>query len=132
LARAGIPQSNQIVAGDDIFASGQFENERLIERWDGGEVESVETLHRRKMRGADAPLDNPPFAIDEFELGEAQQIARMIEGLARRLGGDFVIFAQEGGQFELAQMMREQQLGRRRAGGRRGRRHAALPDMSAI
>jgi hypothetical protein len=44
------------------------------------------------MRGADAPLNHAPFAIDEFELGEAQQIARMIESLARRLGGDFVIF----------------------------------------
>jgi hypothetical protein len=110
----------------------EFENERLIERRDGGEVECVETFHRRKMSGADAPLNHASFAIDEFELGEAQQIARMIEGLARRLGGDFVIFAQEGGQFELAQMMREQHLRRHRAGGRRGRRHAALPETRAI
>jgi hypothetical protein len=46
------------------------------------------------MRGADAPFDHAPFAIDELELGEAQQIARMIAALARGLGGDFVILAQ--------------------------------------
>ena len=69
LAGAGITQSNEIVAGDDILVSGQFKDERLVERRDGGDVERVETLHRRKMRGADAPLDHAPFAIDEFELG---------------------------------------------------------------
>ena len=58
-----------------------------------GEVERVETFHRRKMRGADAALDHAPFAIDEFELGEAQKIAVMVEPLAGGLGGDLVIFA---------------------------------------
>jgi hypothetical protein len=71
--------------------------------------------------------DHAPFAIDEFEFGEAQKIAGMIEPFAGGLGGDFVIFAQEGRELELAQMMREQDLGRRRVGGRSGGRHAALP-----
>ena len=48
------------------------------------------------MRGADAPLDHAPFAIDEFELGEAQKEADMVETFACRLRGDFFIFAQEG------------------------------------
>jgi hypothetical protein len=46
---------------------------------DGGEVECVETLHRRKTRGADAALDHAPFTIDEFKLGKAQAEADMIE-----------------------------------------------------
>jgi hypothetical protein len=33
------------------------------------------------------------FTIDEFELGEAQKIAVMVEPLAGGLGGDLVIFA---------------------------------------
>jgi hypothetical protein len=58
LSRAGITQSDDVLAGDDKFAARELENERLVERRDGGEVESVETLHRRKMRGADAALEN--------------------------------------------------------------------------
>jgi hypothetical protein len=42
------------------------------------------------------------------------------------------MFGQEGRQFELMQMMREQNLGRRRAGGKSRGRHAALPEMRAI
>ena len=34
------------------------------------------------MRGADAALDHTPFAIDEFEFGETQQEADMIETFA--------------------------------------------------
>ena len=41
----------------------------------------------------------------------------MIEALAGGVGGELFILAQEGRQFELAQMMREQDLRRRRAGG---------------
>ena len=83
LSRAGITQSNNIVAGDEIFAAREFECQRLVERWNGGEVERVETFHRRKMRGADAALDHAPFAIDEFEFGEAQEEADMIERPSR-------------------------------------------------
>jgi hypothetical protein len=64
LSRAGITQSNNIVAGDEIFAAREFENKRLVERWNGSEVERVETLHRGKAGGADAALDHAPFAID--------------------------------------------------------------------
>jgi hypothetical protein len=56
---------------------------------DDGEVERVEAFHRRKMRGADAALDHAPFAIDEFEFGETQQKADMIEPLARGLCGEY-------------------------------------------
>ena len=75
LTGAAVAESNNIVVGDDIFTTGQFENKRLVERWNGSEVERVETLHRGKAGGADAALDHAPFAIDEFELGEAQQEA---------------------------------------------------------
>jgi len=113
-------------------AVAESNNERLVERWNGSEVERVETLHRGKVGGADAALDHAPFAIDEFELGEAQQEADMIEPLARGLCGDFFIFAQEGRQFDLTQMMGEHNLRRRRAGSRSRRRHAALPETRTI
>jgi Fusaric acid resistance protein family len=59
-------------------------------------------------------------------IGETQQEADMIETFACRLCGDLFIFAQEGRQFELTQMMGEQNLRRRRAGNRSRRRHAAI------
>src|ERR1700732_5337567 len=132
LSRAGITQSNNIVAGDEIFAAREFECQRLGERWNGREVERVESFHRRTTRGADAAFDRALFAIDEFELGEAQKEADMIEPLARGLCGDLFIFAQEGRQFELTQMMGEQNLRRRRAGNGSRRRHAALPETRTI
>ena len=109
-----LPKSDNVVAGDDIFATGEFENERFVERGNGGEVECVEALHRRETGGADAALDHASFAIDEFEFDEPQQEADMVETFARRLGGDLLIFAQDGRQFELSQMMREQYPWRRR------------------
>src|SRR4030095_13428694 len=63
LARAGIAQGDDILAGGDIFATCEFENERLVERRNGGEVESVETLHRRGARGAGAARGPAPFSI---------------------------------------------------------------------
>jgi hypothetical protein len=84
------------------------------------------------MRGTDAPFDHPPFAIDEFELSEAEKEPDMIETFARGLCGDFFIFAQEGRQFELAQMMDEQNLRWRRARGRSRCHYAALPEMRTM
>lgn len=69
---------------------------RESERRDGGEVERVETLHRRKAGGTNAALERAPFTIDEFRFSEAQEEAYMIELLARGLGGDLFILAQEG------------------------------------
>src|ERR1700726_3995687 len=56
LSGAAVAQSDDVLAGDDKFAAREFENERLVERRDGGEVECVETLHCREAGGADAAL----------------------------------------------------------------------------
>src|ERR1700737_523947 len=95
LAGAAVAESNNIVVGDDIFTTGQFENERLVERWNGSEVERVETLHRGKAGGADAALDHAPFAIDEFEFGETQKIAGMIEPVTGGFPGNLATLARE-------------------------------------
>ena len=128
LAGATVAEGDDVVAGDDIFAAREFENEWFVERRNGGEVECVETLHRWKTGSADAALDHAPFTIDEFKLGKAQEEADMIETLAGGFGGELFILAQEGRQFELSQVMREQNLRRRRACGRSRCRHAALPE----
>jgi hypothetical protein len=83
---------------------------------------AVKSNVSKLFTAADAALDHAPFAIDEFEFGETQQKADMIEPLARGLCGDLFIFAHEGRQFELTQIMGEQNLRRRRAGNRSRRR----------
>jgi hypothetical protein len=75
------------------LASRQFERERLIERGNGGEVERVEALHRRKLSCPDATLDHASFAIDELELDEAQEEADMIETLTGGFRGDFLVLS---------------------------------------
>jgi len=127
LAGAAIAQSDDVFAGDNILAAREFENERLVERRDGGKFECVETLYDREASRTNAAFDHAPFTIDEFEFGEAQEEADMIKTFARRLRSDLFIITQEGRQFELAQMMREQNLRRRRIGWRRGGRQAAHP-----
>jgi hypothetical protein len=128
----GITQSNNIVAGDEIFTAREFECQRLAERWNGGEVECVETLHHRKTGSADAALDHAPFTIDEFKLGKAQEEADMIETLAGGFGGELFILAQEGRQFELTQMIGRAEPAAAPGWQQEPRRHAALPEMRTI
>ncbi len=52
------------------------------------------------------------FAIDQFELDEPQQIARVIRAVACALAGHLVILAQHGGQLQLLEVMGKQHLRR--------------------
>src|SRR5277367_3838827 len=58
LARAGVAKRDDVVAAQDVFAAGEFENQHLVEAGNGREVECVEALHRGKARLTDAPFDN--------------------------------------------------------------------------
>ncbi len=73
----------------------------------------VERLYRREARLADAALDHAPFAIDELQLDQAHQIARVIEPFGGAKGRDFVVLAQDGRQLQLLEMMGEQYFRRR-------------------
>jgi len=60
----------------------------------------------------DAALDHPAFPLDQFEFGQAQQIAGMVNALSGALLGELVVFAQERRQLERLEVMGEQKLGR--------------------
>src|SRR6516165_5888674 len=53
----------------------------LVERRDRREVETVQALHRREPCLLNAALDHPPFPVDQFEFGQAQQVTRMVDTL---------------------------------------------------
>ncbi len=73
-------------------------------------------------RGLDATFDHPSLAFDQLELAEPQQILRVIFALGRALPGQFGIFAVEGRQAELLEVVLQQNL--------RCIRHAAAPVSS--
>src|SRR5215471_209578 len=60
----------------------------------------------------DAALDHPLFPVDQFEFGQTQQVAGMVDALGGTLLGKFVVFAQEGRQLERLEVMGEQKLRR--------------------
>ena len=87
-----------------------------------GKVEAVQALDCREARLADAPLDHPSLAIQQLQLGEAQQIGAMVDALGRTLSSQLVVLAQEGRQLERLEVMRQQELGHIA--------HAALPSRA--
>ena len=87
-----------------------LQDQGLVERGDRREIETVEALHCREPCLLDAALDHAALPLDQFEFGQAQQVAGVVDTLGGALPGELVVFAQERRQFEGLEMMREQQL----------------------
>jgi hypothetical protein len=58
----------------------------------------------------DAALGGPSFAVQQLQLGHAQQVAWIVHLLDRALPRHLVVLAQDGGQPQLLQVMFQQQL----------------------
>ena len=112
LAGAGVADRDDVLAPRDVFRAGEFQHQGLVERGERQEVKAVEAFDGREPGLLDAPLDHPPFPLDQFELGKAQQVAGVVDAFAGTLPGKLVILAQEGRQLERLQVMGEQKLGR--------------------
>jgi hypothetical protein len=54
-----------------------------------------QALHRREAGLTDAPLDQPPLTVDQLELAQAQQIARVVDALGGAPAGQLVVFPEE-------------------------------------
>ena len=65
---------------------------------DGQEVEGVERCGRGEARGSDAPLDQAPFAVDEFQFDQTQQVADAVDALLGALLRHALVLAQAGRQ----------------------------------
>jgi hypothetical protein len=96
------------LAALDAFTAGELEDQGLVEAGDGLEVQAVETFDDGKARRLDAPFDHAALAVDELQLGQAQQEARVVQGLGGTVAGKLLVLAQEGRQLELLEVMREQ------------------------
>jgi len=111
LSRAAVADSNHILSASDVLAAGKLQHQCLVERRDRLELETVQILDRREPRLLDAALDHPLFPVDQLELGQAQQITRVVDASGSALLGKLVVFAQEARQLECFQVMDQQKLG---------------------
>ena len=127
LARATGAESNNVLAPLDPFAPGQFQHLHLVELRDGREVEAVQAFDGREPGGLDAPLDHPPFPVDQFQFDEPGEISDMVHAFRRTLPGQLLMLAQECRQLESLEVMGKQDF--------RGVAHAtpsALTDSSRM
>ncbi len=73
-------------------------------------LKSKLSRHGGKARRLDAAFDHAALAVDQLQLGQAQQKARVVHVLCGTEAGNLLMLAQEGRQFELLEMMGEQDL----------------------
>ena len=107
--------------------AGQLQHQRFVEAEDGLEVEAVEAFDGGKARRPDAPLDHAALAVDQLQLGQAQEVARVAHVLRGTETGNLLMLAQEGRQLELLEMMGEQDLWGSRSWPRPGKQaHVGL------
>src|ERR1700730_18585047 len=84
-AGAGRPESKAVLASVDPFAARQFQNQRLIQRRLGGEVERIEALGLWEARQLNAALDCAALPIRLIEMIAEQHLNRykVLEGALR-------------------------------------------------
>ena len=107
---AAWPQCDDILAPVDELTAGQLHGQDLVQRRDDLEVEAVQAFGRRELCGLDPALDHPAFALDQFQLAKPQQVVDVIPVLHCALPGLFGIFAVEGRQPELLEVVLQQNL----------------------
>src|SRR5215207_6771063 len=111
LARPAVAQRNHILPPRDIAAARQLQNQQLVQGRDRGKVKAVKALHTREARLTNAPLNQPPLAVQQLKFAQAKQIAGVVDPLSRTLPSQLVVLAQEGGQLQRLEMMRQENLG---------------------
>ena len=125
LAGAAVPDGDDVLMVIDVFAPGQLHHQRFVHRGDGGEVKGVQALGGGEARRADPAFHHALVAVGEFQLGEPEQVVGMIGAFSGALGGQFVVLPEEGGQFQLPEVVLHEQSGKEQSGSVA---HAALPD----
>ena len=110
LAGAGVADRDDVLAPLDVLRARQLHHQRLVQGRQRREVEAVEALHGRELGRLDAALDHAPLAIDQLQLGQPQQIARIVDALGGALACDLVVLAQERRQLERLEVVRQENL----------------------
>ena len=129
LAGTAVAERDDVLPRHDVFTAGQFEDQWLVQRRDGGEVEGLQGFDGGEPCGTDPSFHHAALAVDQFEFRQTQKVARMVEPLLSSLTCNLLVLAQEGRQLQLLQVVCEQHL-RRAVGLGEDLRHAAVLDSS--
>ena len=73
--RAGVSESQHVLATVDELAERQFQHELLVQRRQCQEVERIESFRDGELGSLDASLGRPLFPVEQFEFGQLQQKA---------------------------------------------------------
>ena len=76
-----VAERDDILTTLDVFASRQLQNQHLVERCDGLEVEAVEAFDGGEPGLSDPPLDHAALTVDQFQLGQTDKIPHMVGAL---------------------------------------------------
>ena len=83
LAAARVAERDDVLAALGVFTARQLQDHHLVERWDGLEVEAVEAFDGGELGLPDPPLNQPAFAVNQFQFGEADEITDMVKRIER-------------------------------------------------
>src|SRR5215218_3188376 len=87
LARPAVAQRNDVLPPRDIAAARQLQNQQLVQGRDRSKVKAVQALHTREARLTNAPLNQPPLAVQQlkFPLGDSGIGAKLSSSGSPRL-----------------------------------------------
>jgi hypothetical protein len=71
LAGTAVAEGEDVFPLGDVLAARQFQYQDLVEGGNRGEVEAIQAFDGGEMGGPNAPLDQPSFSVDEFQLAQA-------------------------------------------------------------
>ena len=111
LAGAAVAHGDDVLPALDVFTAGQFHHQDLVHRGDGQEVEGVQALKGRETGRPDPPFHHALVAVDEFQLGQPEQVFGVVHIFGGTLGGQLTVFPEKAGQPELLQVVLQEQSG---------------------
>ena len=105
LAGAAVADGDDVLPALDIFTACQFHHQGFVKRGDDREVEGVQGFHGRESGGTDPPLHHALMAVDEFQLGQPQQVLRVVHTLGGALGRHLPVLPEKAGQLQFLQVV---------------------------
>ncbi len=105
LAGAAVADGDDVLPALDVLTPSQFHHQGLVQRRDCREVEGVQALRGGESGGPNPPLHHALVAVDEFKLGEPEQVLGMVHTLGGALGSHLTVFPEKAGQLQLLQVV---------------------------
>ena len=79
LAGSAVAEQQHVLSAGEELAPRQLQHHGLVERRHGEEVEAVQALGRGELRLSYAAFGGATFAVEQLELGHAQQVAWIVK-----------------------------------------------------